>query len=110
MALRKRDVAVGANRQASALEPGSWGKLHPRLWEMLSLAQYDDGTARVLATLTIFTDAGCVKVCLNDRDQGLTAFASGASLEVALRALEAGLAADSLEWKASQGAAKKRSK
>jgi hypothetical protein len=68
---------------------------------MLTAARYEDGSARLTATLLLFCELGVVKVCLHDRDQGQTAWASGATLGDCLEALEGGLQADTLSWKAS---------
>jgi len=108
MALKKRDAGLSATGSGSEVTPGAFGVKHPRLWEMLTETKYEDGSPRKPATITFFVDEGCVKVCLNDRDQSLAAFASGDTLDAALRCLEAGLEADSLEWRRSQTNQKKK--
>ena len=73
----------------------------PGVREMLVESRYPDGSNRLNSTLLLFVEAGVVKVCLHDRDQGQTAWASGAGVGDCLEALEAGLQGDTLNWKAS---------
>jgi len=74
---------------------------YPSLWTMLASRNYPDGGARQTSTLLFFVDQGCLKACLNDRDQGLQAWASGATVADLLDALERGLEEDTLDWRAS---------
>lgn len=110
-ALRKRDVA-GASAGGYGVLPGpcAFSKTYPNVWEFLTATVYPDKTARVAGTLTFFAEAGNFKACLNDRDQGISAFVSGASFTALLVALEAGLKADDLEWKLPASGFKKKSK
>lgn len=73
----------------------------PGLREMLVADRFPDGSTRLTSTLLLFVEAGVLKACLHDRDQGMTAWASGASLGDVLEALEGGLQADTLNWKVS---------
>lgn len=108
MALKKRDLSLKALGARGTLAPSKWGASFPLLWEFLHSSQYDDETARKPGTLTIFIDEEHVKIALNDRDQGLTAFVSGSSIEEAYRTAEKGLEGDSLEWRPSFGGNKKK--
>lgn len=81
---------------------------YPSLWEMISSSSWPDGSRRVPSTLLMFVDDGTVKACLNDRDQGLTAWASGCGFHACLDALERGLTEDRLEWRAPVGSAKRK--
>jgi hypothetical protein len=98
----KRRKAAGGDGVVFT-DPGSCDVFvrYPGLWSMLALRAYPDGVARQTATLLLFIDGGQLKVCLNDRDQELQAWATGASLHDLLGALEAGLQADTLDWRAS---------
>lgn len=71
----------------------------PMLYAMMTDDKWDDGDARETSTLTLFVDAGMLKAVLNDRALSRTAFASSATLEGLLDALEEGLEADSLDWR-----------
>jgi hypothetical protein len=107
-ALRKRDVAQ-ATGVAKAPGACAFSKSYPCLWEFLTATAYpSEGGLRVPGTLTFFAEPGSFKACLNDRDQGITAFASGASFTACLVALEAGLKEDDLEWKQPSTAFKKK--
>ena len=106
--LRRRDEARADGAPPGGFVGDELAASLPCLWEHLSEGRYPDGSNRKLSTLTLFCDAGVVKVCLNDRDQGLTAFASGPGLQGALVALEMGLAKDSLDWRKPQAPGKRK--
>lgn len=72
----------------------------PGVREMLVETRYPDGQPRQTSTLLLFVEAGVVKACLRDRDQGQSAWSSGVSVIDALEALEAGLQADTVQWRA----------
>lgn len=99
MALRRRDAAVAQESESVRVEGGLFAKSCPHLWEFLAVGTFDDGSARKLGTLTVFVDGEGVKGCLNDREQGLSAFATAASLDGLLATLEKGLAEDRLDWR-----------
>ena len=113
------EVAMGAVRRRTEVpttnDPGGdYGAdelalAYPVLWEFLTTSKYDDGKPRVLPSLMVFFDAPLVKACLNDRDQGLSAWVSSPGLQGALVSLERGLAGDCLDWrKPGPGGRRKR--
>lgn len=108
MAIKKRDTGVSNGDVVSRVSPGKFGKDYPALWEFLNAAKYEDGTPRVLPTLTLFVDTACVKLCLNDRDQGLTGWAASETVEGAFLALERHLKEDKVDWKLSQSSPGKK--
>jgi hypothetical protein len=97
--LKKRDAGPAGVGWKGELSPGKWGTLYPSIWEMLTTAAWPDGSPRTLSTLTIFVEDGQIKLCLNDRDQGLTGWASAGNVEEALKAMEAALKEDRMEWR-----------
>jgi len=74
---------------------------YPALSEYLTSAQYPDGTARQLATLTIFREDGFWKACLNEKDQGLVLFVAEGRFGTLLEALELLLQEDHPPWRKS---------
>jgi hypothetical protein len=106
--LRKRDQAAGGGAGSDGPAEDDLAVAYPCLWEHVTRSKYPDGSARVLSTLMLFCDSGVIKACLNDRDQGLTAWASGCSWRACLLALEAGLANDTLDWRAPPSKGKPR--
>jgi hypothetical protein len=78
---------------------GDLAVLLPTLWEYLSLASWDDGSARVTSSLLLFVEDGLCKLCLNDRALERTGWASGVTLEAALSAMDASLADGRMEWR-----------
>jgi hypothetical protein len=103
-------MTVVKNRGPLQANPGpvrapsedTWAAHFPGLWEMLTLPAMPDGRAREGSTLLLFYGDSMVKICLNDRDNALTAWASGVSVQEALEAMERGLQADTLEWRAQK--------
>jgi hypothetical protein len=60
---------------------------------------YEDGTARVVSTLSIFSEDGAWKCCLRDRDNARVCWAAGDSPEGALLQMESHLAEDRADWR-----------
>jgi len=100
--LKKRDASIVAGIPEAQLSGGSFQAQYPSVWEHLASLHYDDGTPRLPSTLTLFVDAGAVKACLNDRDQGVTGWAAGDSVSTCLMALERALQADTVDWRAAK--------
>ena len=108
MVLKRRDSGVLSGSPGESPAADGFASAYPNLWEMISSARWPDGSPRVPSTLLLFCDDGMAKACLNDRDQGLTAWATGSGFLALLAALEAGLASDSLEWRRPAGFGKKK--
>jgi hypothetical protein len=85
-----------------------WGASFPGLLEMMTLPAMPDGRAREGSTLLVFAADGVFKGCLNDRDNGLVAWASAGTVQEVLEALERGLQADTLEWRAQKPMARRK--
>lgn len=99
----KKPVESSANGggQGSVTE-GMLPKKFPNLLAMLQDSKYDDGSARETSTLLVLAEGGMVKLCLNDRDLGRTAWTTATTLEDALASLESRLAKDQCEWRKSE--------
>lgn len=82
----------------------------PFLRDYLCDTVFADGTARQTSTLLVFTEDGCWKGCLTDRELQRVGWAAGRSLGDLLRTLDRLLTEDRLEWrrKAPQGPRKGR--
>lgn len=76
---------------------------YPFLHSHLSDTRYSDDSARVTSTLLVFVDSGCLRLCINDRDNGRSCFVSRSTFEEALAALEKGLREGSLDWRKKGG-------
>jgi len=103
MALQK-PVIVGAGSAAGS-GPCPACKLSerfPTLVEFLWSDRWADGTARQTGTITLLVDQGMLKASLNDRDTGCGSFVAAKTFTSLLEAIEKGLAASSLEWRAKQ--------
>lgn len=106
--VRKRELSPSTSGNGEVATTDGFATEYPGLWEMLTLLRYPDGSHRATSTLSLFVDEGLVKACLNDRDQGQNTFVSGRSISECMRALETGLQADTLQWRASAGHGRKR--
>lgn len=99
-------VATTSSPAASGEDP--WRVSFPGLLEMLTLPTMPDGRVREGSTLLVFAADGLFKGCLNDRDNGLVAWASAGTVQEVLEALERGLQADTLEWRAQKPIPKRK--
>lgn len=103
MAISRPNRTGADGGSGGPLAGGDAATLFPTLWEWLSCEQFDDGSARVTATVLVFVEGGMCKLCFNDRDGHRKAWITGKSPSEAFQALEASLAADRLEWRPDQG-------
>lgn len=87
--------------EMAAVDP-EFQRAYPAIWEFVSIFKQDDGTRRQTATLLAFVEAGYWKVCLGDRESGLSLWAAGETFQEALEALEACLQSPGPQWR--QGA------
>lgn len=74
----------------------------PTVNEFLTRQKWPDGGDRVTGTISLSWEHGIFKAACNDRDGGLVAFASDASLSGLFTTLEKGLDNSSLDWRASK--------
>lgn len=110
MPMTRPGPAIPAGLAAVQAAASRFKNDHPTLWGYLAEAEWDDGKARKTSTLTVFIEDGTVKLCLNDRDLGRTAWVTGHSLEDAIDGLELRLCDDSAEWRRSYGGNGRKSK
>ena len=75
----------------------------PSIRSYLTDNKWDDGSERATSTLLAFAEDGMVKVCLNDRHNSRSAWASGKNMQAAMESLESALEADCVEWRGSKG-------
>lgn len=93
---------------SGAAAPDEWAERYPGIVEMLTADHDPSGKPRQGATLLLFYGDSLAKLCLNDRDQGLSAWITALTLSEALDALEKGLQADTLEWRKPRPTGKQR--
>lgn len=96
-----KDSPVAANDKEFA-------KTHPAIHEFLTLKKDDAGVSRQTSTLYIFCEDGQFKVCLAERDEELSLWASAEGLAEVLEALEAMLQTASPPWRKKGGRQKKK--
>jgi len=71
----------------------------PLLVEYLTSSRYEDKTPRTTSTLTLFVDAGVLKMALNDRDANASLYVTGEALSDCLEALEKQLNEQKPDWR-----------
>jgi len=105
----KREVTEAREASKGQLPADPWLLNNcPSLVEHMVDVTYDDGALRETSTLTVFIDAGVLKIGLNDRDNRRTLYVSGPDLGAALESLERALKAQTPDWRPWKGADKKR--
>ena len=71
----------------------------PTIESYLTQKMWDDGSHRLMSTITLFISDDSLTLILNDRDNNRSAFVNESSLYSALAKLEEQLQADTVEWK-----------
>lgn len=108
MALHRRSTTPDGEYVQLSPESDSFSVRYPTLMEFLTLMRWPDGTMRETGTLLLFIDLGFVKCCLSDRDSGEVAFLTAPSVDALLGSVEAGLTANTIEWRFSKSGPKKK--
>jgi len=72
---------------------------YPAVHEFMTSVEGPEGKARQTSTLMVFVEPPLWKICLNERDAGLSLWASGETLDQALQNLEERLTAPVVEWR-----------
>jgi len=101
-----RFIKPGAERKVSgagefAARDPVMEEMFPALAEYLTAVAIGEDRQRKTATLLLFAEDGVFKICLNDRQEALSAWASGPTVQEAIEALEASLEAGEAAWRRS---------
>lgn len=104
-----RFIKPGAERKVAgagqyAARDAVMEELFPALAEYLTATVIGESIQRRTATLLLFAEDGVFKVALNDRQEAMSAWASGDTVQEAIEALEASLEAGEASWRRSGGA------
>jgi hypothetical protein len=102
MGLKKRPPPPGGGMAVSdPWEDPDFKSDFPALYAFLFDAKYEDGSSRLQGTISIFVTGYALKIAVNDKDRNIVAFVTAGTWSEALTLVDDGIAADSLEWKAS---------
>lgn len=104
--LHRRNQPSGNGKAGSFCDPKATEKF-PSLVEFLTVTEWAPDEPRDPGSVTVFVQDGRVKVCFNDKDANMTAFASLDTLTDVLKEMERLLAKDDLEWRKNPWDAKK---
>lgn len=86
----------------------AFAKKYPALTEFLTVSVLPDGQLRQPSSLTLFCEESVFKLCLSERDRGLTLWATGDTLLDALKQLEGRLASPKPEWRKGRSKGQQR--
>jgi len=103
MALQKPKPGENYGPQSPPFRDDKFAADYPNLTEYLFTDRWQDGSVRVTSTLSVFSDNGCIKFVLNDRDNNRSAFFSEETWMDTLVAIEQALASGRVDWKSRRG-------
>lgn len=83
-------------------------RAYPALYEYLCVPPDESDLSSPTASLTVFTEDGQVKLCLNDRYTGTVCFCSGLTLTDVLTSLDRQLQEGKAEWRVQKSKGKKK--
>jgi len=98
--LKRHTAPDGSSKPASSVD-AEFQTMYPALHEYLTAGAYPDGSPRVRSTLTVFSEDGYWKACLNEKDQGLVMFVAESRFGSLVEALELLLQEESPPWRKS---------
>jgi len=99
MGMLKRRVVPEARGVQGVPDAGAFGETYPAIHELLTLASWPDGEARVLGAVRLVYEDGVAKVGLYDNDAGLYCFVSGDGFDAALESAERHLREGTGDWR-----------
>lgn len=104
------DGRGGPGADAPKYTDGQFSKAYPVLAEFLQREFWDEQTPRAKGSMILFCEDGVFKACLSDKDADMVAFVSKGSWDALLKAIERGLAENTLDWRLTQAAKARRRK
>lgn len=104
----RRKQASDSGSSMGKMTLAEFGDDMPLLYEMFTTEEFENGDKRVPSSLSVFYDEGVLKLCLNDKQEGLCTFVTCSSVLEGLLALEMGLGEDRLDWRPMKWAGKGR--
>lgn len=107
MALKKPTTTGGKGTAAGKTDCKTLLKF-PTLLSYLQDDKYEDGSPRERSKLSVFIEAGHVKMALNDPAERRSCYITSDSLQDALTTLEDGLKVDGVDWRPWNGSTKKK--
>jgi hypothetical protein len=97
--LEKFSSAACATPPPASPADKQFQKQFPAISEFCWSTAWPDGTVRTPSSLTFFCEEGQWKVCLSERDRGVSLWGSGPTFEIALQCLEDRLSSDRPDWR-----------
>lgn len=103
----KANDGVGAKVAPSDSE---FEKKYPALWAFLTDDKWSSGDSRETGSVLLFSQEGCWKAMIKDKDSGYIAFVTKNTFKTLLEALERGLVEEKLDWREDAFKSKKKGK
>jgi len=100
--LQNKPPRGGGGDGVAVAEDGDFMGLYPTLWKFLTTLQWDDGSPRQPATVSIFMQAGRWTACLTEKNWDLILFATAERLEGLWEALDGRLADPAADWRVNR--------
>lgn len=95
-------VRDGPGTQCEQIPLTAWSKEFRHVWDFICESRYDDGTDRLPGTVLLCVGEGRVRLWLHNRDEGLSAWLSGGSVEAVFEAANQALGTATVEWRRSK--------
>jgi hypothetical protein len=97
--LERALAGVSPDGYSPAVSDLAFAGLYPALHAFLTSSLTPKGAPRKTSSITLFCEDGSFKASLNERELGLSLYATGESVQGALEALELRLCAPKVEWR-----------
>jgi len=106
MGLKPPDPGTQWKRAVDSFDDALFRDQYPTLTSYLFDRTWEDGSARMPATLTLYADGDALMCVINDRANLRSAFISNRCFTALLDAIEDGLTTGQIEWKQKRDAAR----
>ena len=98
----------GHGSSSEALVDAKFCKDFPLLLTYLTDGRWEDGSARILSTISLSVEDGRWKLCLNDKDLRRSLYFTGDTLQDVFRSVEKALGGSSADWRKWNAQTKQR--
>jgi len=95
----KGQVREGPGGSGPPLARSDWNRRYVHVWSFIADDRYDDGGERLPGTILLCTGEGRVRLWLHNRDEGLSAWLSGETVEAVFGSAEEALGTATVEWR-----------
>lgn len=105
---KHHNVPVTDGPGFSRVADSQFSSTYPALYEYLCVPPDEMDLSSPTASLTVFSEDGQIKLCLNDRYTGTVCFCAGLTLTEVLQTLDGLLQSGKADWRLSKAKGKKK--